>query len=110
MAEATEAGSSMVTVTEATEASDMVMPATEGVDVVMMTSVVASNLAVISMPTSSMDRRASSLGVESVSLIQRRLIFRALMCDVKKVDFIYLKVDKLLERLDWMKNLEVNKV
>ena len=110
MAEATEAGSNMVTVAEATEASSTVTPATGGVDVVMMSSTASSNLSAISLSASWMDWRASSLGVESVSLIQRRLICRALVCDVKEVDWIYLKVGKLFERLDWMKNLEVNKV
>ena len=100
MAEATEAGSGIV------------MPARGGGDVVIMSSTAVSKLVAISLLTSWMDWRASlSLGVSgSVSLIQRRLIFRALMCDVKKVDFIYLKVDKLLERLNWVKDLDVNKV
>ena len=98
MAEATEAGSGIV------------MPARGGGDVVIMSSTAVSKLVAISLLTSWMDWRASlSLGVSgSVSLIQRRLICRALMCDVKEVDWLYLKIEELLEGLNWMKDLEVD--
>ena len=32
------------------------------------------------------------------------------MYDVEEVDWVYLEVDKLLERLDWVKNLEVEEM
>ena len=84
--EVTEVRFSMVAVAEAAEASGMVMQATGGVGVVMMSSTAASNLAAINLPVSWIDWRASSLGVESVSLIQRRLICRTLVCDVRRLN------------------------
>ena len=105
--EATEAAA------EAAESAGMVVPITTGgTGVVLVLSMTASKLVATSLHALQRDAMALSFLVvsESVSLIQRCLVDRMLVCDVEYVDLVYPEIDELLKWLSWTENLKTYKI